>query len=292
MRKVLYAIFIIITIYICVVYIPLLCRAFFYDTFRIPTESMEPTLVPGDKVYVNKVILGPRIYRDLDSVNSRRPETLRLPGYRKVKYNDIIIFNLPVPYRWDRIEYLINFVYCKRCVGLPGDSVSIVDGFYKSSGTDEPLGYLPAQEELHAMYIDDWGDAKYLFPFDSAYNWTLKRFGPLYIPQKGGVIKVDSINIKLYRLPIEFESRKKLSVREGNVLLGDSVITSYTFEKNYYFTAGDNIMNSSDSRYWGLLPEEHIVGVVTRVLYSKRGTDKQWDGSRFMKSVKKLAADK
>ena len=286
MRKLFYVIFIVAGVYLFVTYMPLLFRAFVYDTFRIPTESMEPTLMPGDKVYVNKLILGPRMYKDLDSATSRRPELYRLKGFRDIRRNDILVFNLPVPYRWDKIEYLINFVYCKRCIGLPGDTISAVEGFYRNSGTDKPVGHIPAQEELHKMHIDDWGDAKYIYPFDSTYNWTFRDFGPFYIPGKGDAMNIDDRNVKLYKLPIEYETQKKITVRDGVVFLGDSVINRYTFTRNYYFAAGDNAPNSSDSRYWGLLPEEHVVGVVTRVLYSRKGSGKKWDWSRFMLPLK------
>jgi len=269
-RKLVYFIFAVFCAYMLFTYVPLGLRAFFYDSFRIPTQSMQPTLNPGDKIYVNKLIFGPRLYRDLDSAISRKPEMYRLPGLRKIKHNDIIVFNLPVPYRWDRIDYLINHVYCKRVIGLPADSIAAIDGFYKNSNTNDILGYIPAQEELSKIYMDDWGEAKYTFPFDSAFNWTLKNFGPLYIPETGATILIDTMAVKLYRLPIEYETQKKLTAINDSVLLGDSVITQYTFTKNYYFAAGDNVLDSSDSRYWGLLPEEHIVGIVSRIRSKKR----------------------
>ena len=84
---------------------------------------------------------------------------------------------------------------------------------------------------------------------------------------------------------IGWEQKKKLRFKNGNVLLGDSVVHQYRFMKNYYFVSGDKMANSKDSRYWGMLPEEYIVGKVTRIWYSKnKNTDKtRWE--RIMKRI-------
>ena len=84
---------------------------------------------------------------------------------------------------------------------------------------------------------------------------------------------------------IEWEQRDKLSLRNDSVWLGDSLITEYQFKKDYYFAAGDNVVNSQDSRYWGLLPEQYIVGVATRIWKSVNPTTEEIRWNRIFKRI-------
>jgi signal peptidase I len=99
------------------------------------------------------------------------------------------------------------------------------------------------------------------FPWNKKMGWTVKEFGPLPVPAKGQVVKMDSVSWLLYRQLVGWEQKSRLRIDEvGNVSLNDSVIHEYRFCENYYFVAGDKVENSQDSRYWGLLPEPFIVG--------------------------------
>ena len=84
---------------------------------------------------------------------------------------------------------------------------------------------------------------------------------------------------------IEWERKKKLRIQGDSVLLGDGLIREYTFLKNYYFTTGDNVLSSQDSRYWGLLPEEYIVGKATRIF---RSVNKHTGKDRWRRMMKKI----
>ena len=86
-------------------------------------------------------------------------------------------------------------------------------------------------------------------------DWDIVCFGPLYLPVKGDEIEMNPKHAVLYRNVIEWEQRKKLFLLGDTILLNDSAIHAYRFKENYYFVAGDKVMNSQDSRYWGLLPE-------------------------------------
>lgn len=96
---------------------------------------------------------------------------------------------------------------------------------------------------------------------------------------------MDPMHVILYKNIIEWEQQKKLFVRGDTVLLNDSVIQTYCFIENYYFVAGDKVMNSQDSRYWGLLPEPFIVGKAVRIWKS---VDNNTDRIRWNRIFKKI----
>lgn len=244
------------------------CRIFVVDQFVIPSDSMYPILQVGDRVWVNKLVMGARIYDDLDSASSSTLYSWRTRGMRRVERNDILIFNYPN--NDNRIAFKINYVYAKRCVALPGDSISAVDGYYRNSNWTGVLGNKHAQDYLNSIpddKLDEW--IKYTIPYDHRYPWNIRNFGPIYVPRKGDVMRLDANALLFYAKILEFESGKKYSLStDGKVLADGEPIEYHIFTHNYYFTVGDNVMNSCDSRYWGFVPEEYIVGVVGFIPYS------------------------
>lgn len=256
-------------------------RIFVCDQFITPTHSMAPTLIPGDRVLVNKLICGARIYKNLDFNDSIPMRCWRSWGLRKVRPNDVIVFNFPKGYDRPKIEFKINYVYCKRCIGTPGDTIWVKDGFYRNNNYEGVIGLSLCQSELASTpdsIIPD--NVIHALPFDKKnYGWTIKNMGPLYIPKKGDSIALDEINYKIYKLVVEYETGSKLSVRHGVLSLDGKPFSGHRFKHDYYFAGGDNVSNSGDSRYWGFIPEEFIVGVATRIPYSKdRNTGRmRWD---------------
>jgi len=93
-------------------------------------------------------------------------------------------------------------------------------------------------------------------------------------------------NYLLYRQLIAWEQKKKIHLKEEQVFMGDSLIHQYCFKKNYYFVSGDNMANSQDSRYWGMLPEEYIVGKATRIWNSKEKYTDQVRWERILMKIK------
>ncbi len=242
----------------------LLTRIFIFDQFPVNTYSMSPTISAGDKIIVNKLIFGARIYKSFDFGPDKPLKSFRVKGFRGINHNDIIVFNFPYDKNWLKVRFKINYVYTKRCLGLPGDSISVVNGFYRNNNYEDTLGYYPNQMVLSKTPIENPPKGLYkTYPINSKnFIWDIKNFGPLYVPKSGEQIKLNSNNYELYKIPIEYETGQKLRIINGVLLLGTKFINQYTFQKNYYFVAGDNVMNSADSRYFGFVPEEFIIGVV------------------------------
>ena len=259
-------------------------------TFRIPSDSMEPTLLAGDNILVNKWVMGGRIFNIWDAIDGKEVKISRLPALGKIKRNDVLVFNFPYPARWDSIGLNLMSYYVKRCVALPGDTFEIKKAHYRVRGCETSLGNVESQDALMRMAANgtekDYGIVMSGYPYNGLVNWDIINFGPLYLPARGDDIEMNPKHVALYRNAIEWEQNKKLLLRGDTVLLNDSVIRNYRFKENYYFMTGDKVMNSQDSRYWGLLPEPFIVGKAVRVWKAvDRGTDEiRW--KRIFRKIK------
>ncbi len=126
-----------------------------------------------------------------------------------------------------------------------------------------------------------------LFPFSEDYPWTRDYFGPLWIPQKGAVVKLDATNLPLYQRIISDYEHNTLEVTEdGKFIINGEETDSYQFKQDYYFMMGDNRHNSLDSRYWGFVPEDHIVGRPALIWLSTDGDRKFPNNIRWRRFLK------
>jgi len=128
----------------------------------------------------------------------------------------------------------------------------------------EKLSKLPVVEELTPnidVFPPDYPDSQsMLFPFVSSFEWTRDNYGPLWIPAKGSTVELTPDNLPLYRRIITAYEGHQLSETSDGILIDGEKATAYTFAQDYFFMMGDNRHNSLDSRYWGFVPEDHVVG--------------------------------
>ena len=276
-----------LSFYICVLAVVwILLQIVSFTSFRIPTDSMQPALHPGDNILVNKSIMGARIFNIWDAAEEKEVEMHRLPGLGKVKRNDVLVFHYPYPHKNDSLSMHLLKYYVKRCIALPGDTMGITQGHYYIKGINEPIGNIEAQKRIERLRKEDArGIVMNTYPWDKYIDWTIQNFGPLHVPARGQKVVMDSTAVKLYRNLIEWEQKEKLTFQGKEVFLGDSLIREYRFQENYYFMGGDYMENSKDSRYWGLLPEPYIVGVATRIWKSVDNSTGRIRWDRVMKKI-------
>jgi len=305
-----------------------LIRTFLVEAYTIPTSSMEKSLMIGDFLFVSKISYGARIpmtpiafpfaHHTMPIIGTKAYSEViklgyhRLPGLGHIERNDVVVFNYPMEYKepFSRpVDKRENYI--KRCVGIPGDSLQLINSVlfvnnapaYKAAqgqmeylvttnGTDinpeimmdmdvtegglmgsamyqflmtaenaEKVKALNNVKTVTANVRAPGQIAEVLFPYNTKYfPWNIDNYGKIYIPKKGSTVKLDSISIELYRTIIEVYEGNKLEERAGKFFINGAEVTTYTFKMDYFWMMGDNRHNSADSRFWGFVPEDHIVG--------------------------------
>lgn len=261
---------------VVVLYIVLLFTVF--DTFHVPTSSMTPTLKPGTRGIINKLKMGGR-YFDVYAAAAGRPhEVRRMPGYGRLEKGDIIVFNAPFTGSWDTVAMDMRRYYCKRAVGVAGDTLEVRKGHYRVSGFDGVLGVDREQETVRMVAGDiiratpERGDLPGWVrcgPGEEGFGWTILNMGPLVIPSQGMEMDLNRKNTIFYKKYIEWETGESVVWDDSTARIGGRPVSRYSFRENYCFAAGDHAIDSQDSRYFGLVPEKFIVGTVS--LYGDLG---------------------
>lgn len=242
---------------------------FIIQNTRIPTGSMEDTILVGDFVLVNKFVYGSSSPRYIPFTEIALPY-FTLPAFKDPKPKDIVVFEYPGDR--DQLEPTEKGVnYVKRCIGTPGDTVEIR---YK-------VVFVNGKEFWRPPYIKYYRGqyASYLRPIPKGYAeprifpkgmpWNEDNYGPLVIPKKGMKIPLNIYNVEQWRTTIDREYGKRVvEINNNTVTIEGIPVSSYTFKKDYYFMMGDNRDDSLDSRFWGLVARDAVVGQAFITLFS------------------------
>ncbi|MDA9811065.1 signal peptidase I [Flavobacteriaceae bacterium] len=374
--------------------------------YIIPTGSLEKSLLIGDFLFVSKFHYGarapmtavsfPMVHDTIPVIKTKsylkKPQLpyFRLPALQKIKRNDIVVFSWPADtvrqffVREKRVDKPIDKKsnYVKRCVGIPGDTLEIIDGFIHTNGIKNILperaevqytfnayakkgvssrklldeGFedfdriykienitessfqqiipyitgrrgtadnfyvytvskgLPTDlirklglrvsetlevdkqltitlEEADKLRKITWIDSvkqrinsikvpnESFFPNKIPYNWNEDNFGPLLIPKKEMSIELTRDNLPLYKKIIQEYEGNQLELTPTQIKINGEIASTYTFKKDYYWMMGDNRHKSEDSRFWGFVPDDHIVGKPVFIWFSIKGINdgiKNW----------------
>ena len=175
----------------------------------------------------------------------------------------------------------------------------IVDGrgkAYVMILTDEQRDQMQGQSFVDSLAVNwaprrvDFTNKLSIFPNDPGYDWSIDNFGPMWIPAKGATLDLTLENLPIYKRALTAYEGNTLYVKDGSIYINDEPVDSYTFKLDYYWMMGDNRHQSQDSRYFGFVPEDHVVGRPSFVWLSLDNERGWFDGkvrwSRMFRGVK------
>ncbi|MCF8260746.1 MAG: signal peptidase I [Melioribacteraceae bacterium] len=253
----------------------LLIKSFLIETSRVPTPSMENTILVGDFLFVNKFIYGSSSPRNIPFTNISLPY-FQLPAFADPERGDIVVFEFP-GYRDDMYsEEIQNYV--KRCIGTPGDTISMTGKVVFINGEEMRIP-THIQYRQPAVMPVGYSDPN-IFP--KGKSWNRDNYGPLVIPKEGDILELNLDNIEGWRTIIDREFGKRVvTIEDSTIFIDGKEVSNYTVQKDYYFMMGDNRDNSLDSRFWGLVPRDLVIGEAFFIYWS-------WDPSIPMTDFVKL----
>ncbi len=243
------------------VFLAIVLKTFVVEAYRIPSGSMENTLLVGDYLIVNKLAFGFRTPGHIPFTNIPL-SAFRFPLFRQVHRGDVVVFEYPGPY--SEVHPSVTVDYVKRSIGLPGDTVRIVHGTVIVNGRTLDLPPLAKSLTAEETYYSE----QRATTFPPGTEFTQYDYGPIIVPKKNDTLTLDAENIKKWKTLIEREGHSVLVDDEANVYIDGLRSDCYVVSRNYYFMLGDNRDNSLDSRYWGFVPSDNIVGEALLVYWS------------------------
>jgi signal peptidase I len=242
----------------------LFLRTFVLEAYRIPSKSMEKTLLAGDFLLVNKFVYGATTPRFLPFSDIPLPH-LTLPAISPPRRGDVMVFRFPGAHETGGDHPPGNYV--KRVVAVPGDTVAIESGNVYVNGLPVPVPRLAsdgAEESPQAGPVSGW------IPTIGTLHPT--RSHPAVVPGKDQVLRLSSDSTGYWISLVKQEGHAVNMLDDGRFTVDGTVAETYRFVRDYYFVLGDNRSDSYDSRYWGFVPDESIIGKAMMIYWS-------WDES-------------
>jgi len=240
--------------------IALVIKVFLVEAYRIPTASMEDTLRPGDFLLVNKIAFGLSTPRNIPLTGIQIPH-YTLIGTNGPDLNDLVVFEFPGGP--DVVHPPEVVYYVKRCLGRPGDTVQVLGKRVYVNGVRQPD---PATARFTPYTMRQGQAQPRIYPKGSNNNKDF--WGPMVVPYKGMHVNLSLDNLDQWRLFIEREGHTVRFTVDGDIELDGKQSDAYSVERDYYFMLGDNRDDSEDSRFWGFVPRENLVGEAFFIYWS------------------------
>ena len=265
-------------------------KLFVFQPFVIPSSSMDKTLVKGDYVMVNtwqNTLFGNLLDIQLgDVVAFHYPlekaaikskmvfikRCVALPGDSLILENGKIALEqtkLQFDYLIADPDGKLNWEILKD-LGIHLGGKATNNRWLLSLDSIQISALLEVDQNLKFTLNSSPKDKIDLstFPSDTTLKWNRDFFGPLYVPEKGAEIKIDYTNFSLYEKIISDYENHSCRLQDSVIYIDNKQTETYTFSQNYYFMMGDNRHHSQDSRYWGFVPEDHLIGTCSRILFN------------------------
>ena len=232
---------------------------------------------------------GDIITRPTDRRENYVKRCVGLPGQTLQIKNRIVYLNGKANKEPENVQYTY-FVKLKQ--NLPEDLLKELNISIEDLTSLNQNGYMPltkhalqvlsARKDLvQSIQLNTDATTGDLYPLNAVTGWTRDNYGPIWIPAKGKSVALTLSNLPLYERPIEVYEDNDLQVRNGKIFINGKEAHSYTFKLDYYWMMGDNRHNSADSRYWGFVPEDHIVGKPIFIWWSSDPDRKGFAGIRW-----------
>ena len=237
----------------------------------------------------NKPVYGSVITRPVDRRENYVKRCVGLPGQTLQIKNRVVYLDGKANKEPDNVQYTY---YVKLKQNIPEELLEQLGISMEDLSSLNETGCIPLtstaakvlskrKDVVSSIRINDDEMTGDLYPLNANTGWTRNNYGPIWIPQKGKTIHLDLKNLPIYERPISVYENNDLKVKDGKIFINGKQTNTYTFKMDYYWMMGDNRHNSADSRYWGFVPEDHVVGKPIFIWWSSDPDRNGFSGIRW-----------